>query len=111
MRRSSGAVPTYVSTGARATGTGAISPGLPAGWQPGDIFVMETESAASEPVTAPAGWTDMAVPTGNGISQLGIFWRRAQSGDASPTVADSGNHTSAIISAFRGCKATGSPWN
>lgn len=106
-----GPIPTFVAAGTGASGTGSISPGLPAGWAQNDIFVMLTESGPSEPVTAPAGWTDMNVPTGNGASQLGVFWRRATASESAPTVADSGNHTHAIIMAFRGCITTGSPWD
>lgn len=106
-----GPIPTVVAVGTGSSGTGNITPALPTGWAADDILVLITESSPSEPVTAPTGWTNMGVPTGNGASQMGVFWKRAVSGETAPTVLDSGNHTHGIIIAFRGCITTGSPWN
>lgn len=106
-----GPVPVVVGVGTVSDGAGSTNPGLPSGWRPYDIHVLQTESNAAEPVTAPSGWTDLAIPSGNGASQLGMFWRRAVSGDVAPTIADSGDHTIARIIGIRGCPPTGDPWN
>src|SRR5690349_1204387 len=82
-----GPIPTVYAVGTIASGTGSISPGIPAGTTTNDILILITESSPSEPVTAPAGWTDMGVPTGNGASQLGVFWKRAGASESAPTVA------------------------
>ena len=111
------AVPTFVAAGTFASGTGDIVPGLPAGWAADDIHLLIGEySAVNAPPSAPTGWTaipDCALEAGalatDGCSYA--FWRRAVAGDTAPTVADTINHTSGQIFGFRGCIATGDPWD
>jgi hypothetical protein len=108
-----------VAVGVRAVGTvasgqNAIVPGLPSGWQAGDIHVIVIESE-NEPVPAMAGWSNVGAGIQNlatgSVTALTIRWRRAVGGDTNPTVPDSGNHQIARIIGFTGCPTTGDPWN
>ena len=108
---------TYVGAGAKASGTGSVNPALPTGWQPGDIFLLFCETA-NEPVTAPAGWTQIpSSPQGTGTAggtsatRLTVFWRRATSSETAPTIADPGDHICAAILAFRNVVETSDPWD
>jgi len=107
----------YVGAGAKASGTGAVTPALPTGWQANDIFLLFCETA-NQAVTAPTGWTAVAnSPQGTGTAGgtsstcLTIFWRRATSSETAPTIADPGDHICAGILAFRNVVETGNPWD
>jgi hypothetical protein len=108
---------TYVGAGTKASGTGAVTPALPTGWQANDIFLLFCETA-NEAVTAPTGWTEVAnSPQGTGTAggtsstRLTVFWRRATSSETAPTIADPGDHICAGILAFRNVVETGNPWD
>lgn len=105
----------FRSVGAEATGTAAVVPGLPAGWQEDDILILFVNSA-NEAIATPGGWTEVsASPQGTGTGatagavRLGVFWKRATSGEVAPTVADTGNHTYAVIAAYVDCVDSGDP--
>jgi hypothetical protein len=109
------ALPTYVASGTYAEGTGAIVPGLPAGHTTDDILVLQVETNGNQPASAPSGWTqfpnspqDEAVA--GGIC-LAAFWKRHDGSETAPTVADTGNHQSAFIAAYRGVRNTGNPYD
>jgi hypothetical protein len=109
---SGGALPTVVAVGTIASGTGDITPGLPAGWAVNDIFLVFCESGTADP--APAVPTGYAHVTGSSVSTTGtrltVFWKRATAAESAPLIADTGNHQSARMMAFRGCRTTGNPW-
>lgn len=96
-------VPVVRAVGAVAAGTGAISPGLPAGTVAGDLLVMVAESGgaiaeggATTALTA-AGWTE--APLGSqqkGNTRLTILYKIATGGDAT-TTNDTGDHQLARI--------------
>lgn len=107
------AMPSVVAVGTVASGTGNITPGLPAGWTDDDILILavETENQVASP---PAGWASVnggtvIVATGV-VTRLTVLWRRAVAGDAAPTVTDPGDHAIGRIIAVRGCVAIGNPW-
>lgn len=111
------ALPTYVAEGAVAAGTTGITPGLPAGIATDDILLLYTESQAGQPtsLTSQAGgtWTKfVAQDVGSGAAgtSLGIFWSRYNGTQTAPSVGDSGDHTFGYIEAYRGCVATGDPF-
>jgi hypothetical protein len=102
------------AVGAVASGTGDITPGLPAGWAPGWIHVLVVETS-NELLPFMSGWLNVgagsiSLATGT-VTALVVRWRRAMDGDTDPTVPDSGDHQIARIIGFTGCAATGDPWN
>ncbi len=109
--------PQLRSTGTYVAGTGNVTPGLPSGYQADDIFILYVEfDSTDNPSFSISGWTQIgttirtstASGTGTGFA---MFWKRATSSETAPNVPDTGNHTSAFIQAFKGCKTSGSPIN
>lgn len=108
-------LPTIVAIGSSATGTGAVTPGLPTGHTTNDILLLFVQSD-NETATAPATYTQLGPETGIGTAaaalgtRLSIFWRRDGGSEAAPTVADTGDHTLAVIMGVRGCTTSGDPF-
>jgi hypothetical protein len=102
------ALPTYVATGTFDLTQGDATPGLPAGWQEGDIFIMIVEGGRVYP---PDGWYELPVSPKSASSSTSGFWRRATASETAPTLKDTGDHTFPAIMAFRGCARWGNPWN
>lgn len=108
--------PAWRSAGTFVSGTGAVTPGLPAGWQENDIFLLAVTSVEGDAITTPSGWTQVTgspvFPSASSTgSRLAVFWRRATASESAPNIADSGDHTAAIIHAFSGCRLTGTPFD
>jgi RHS repeat-associated protein len=80
------------AAGAAASATGGdVTPGLPAGWQPNDLFVAVVESRDNVSATMPAGWTLLNQGSGtSGLHRATIFWKFAAAGDTAPTVTHTG---------------------
>jgi hypothetical protein len=79
------------------------------------LFVETANQAAS--LTTAAGFVAVT-SQGTGVAgaaaatMLSLFWCRATSAaQASPVVADSGTRQTAFIMTFRGCIASGNPWD
>lgn len=111
------ATPVYVASGTVASSTGTLTPSLPVGWQPNDIFLLFIETA-NQVVTVPSGWAQVTgSPQGigsagsNTSTRLTVLWRRATTTETAPTLADPGDHILAFIAAYRGCRVSGNPWN
>ena len=72
----------------------------------GDFLLIVTESLSTQDVGAITGYTQMTgspADDGSGAGpRLQVYYRIAQAGDTAPTIADSGNHTSAQIFSFSG---------
>lgn len=109
--------PYFVSAGVARFGTGAIAPDLPLGIQPGDILLLPVETG-NEAVTTPTGFASVAdSPQGTGTPaaatacRLTALWKRAIAGEATPVIADPGDHVIGQILAFRGCIGSGNPWD
>lgn len=108
------AMPAYKSTGTGvefSTTSGNVSP--PSDVAENDIMIMIGESPPSQAIVAPSGWTNMNVPTGNGASQLNVFWKRAGPSEGAVTVAnpDFPNGIRLVIVCIAGCVTSGSPWH
>jgi hypothetical protein len=101
---------TFVAVGTAASGTGNITPGLPADWQENDIFLLFVETA-DQAVSTPSGWTLISYleTTDGPDSRLTAFWKRATSSESDPTISDPGNHAFGVIIALRGCNKSGTP--
>ena len=114
-------VPTFVASGAIASGTGTIAPALPSGLATGDILLLfvETANQASSVSSANGGtWTQVTgSPQGTGTAaaasatRLTVFWSRYNGTQGAPTLADSGDHQIARMIAIRGAVASGNPWD
>jgi hypothetical protein len=108
-------MPTVYAVGTAASGTGAITPGVPAGTTAEDVLVLFVETS-NEAVPAVSGYAEVlgspvSVTTGT-VTRLTVRWHRA-TGDESGTVSvgDPGDHAIARIVGVRGCIATADPWN
>lgn len=97
---------------------GPITPEMPIGWQVDDFLLLAHGTSNSDPnplVAEPAGWTLLGSGIANGIGgrvQLRLYWRRAQSGDAGPTLEDNDDIPQshhAYIVAWSGVSRVGSP--
>ena len=115
--QTAGVVPSLQASGTAAGGTGSVTPSWPT-HQVNDVALLIVETAGGEAATLQDAQGFAAVTGGtfgdnvdiNG-SRLTLFWKRATtSSEASPTVADSGDHTVATIVTFRGVTKTGNPW-
>lgn len=121
---------TYVGAGSVASGTGPITPGLPAGLLPGDLLVLFLETAADNtavangdsnlnPTNNGGTWLSVArnaaspQATGTGTSEVHLtaYYSRYNGTQGPPTTTDSGDHQLARIVAFRGVVAAGVPWD
>lgn len=110
------ALPKFVSAGTMvASTTGTISPGIPPGYQAGDIFLLFMESRVAQSPGSVSGYASVAQSPSNGkgpqSTELTCFWKRASGSESSPSLSVSGNHLVAVILAFRGCVSTGNPWD
>lgn len=95
-----------------ASGSGALSVGAVAGVQADDLILLFCESA-NQAVSTPSGFTEVpGSPSGTGTAgaagavRLTVFYRIATGADSSTSVADSGDHTTAIKLALRGVDTT-----
>jgi len=113
--------PTFVAAGSVASGTGAITPALPAGLQSNDILLLflETANQAISISNQNGGtWTQVTgSPQGYGTAgasnatRLTVFWSRYNGTQGAPTTSDSGNHQAGRIIAIRGATTSGDPCN
>jgi len=104
--------PSFVAAGAVAhAANGNVTPALPAGWISNDIFIATVASLDNIDSTLPAGWTAIDAGTNNGAGfRFTAYWRRAVAGDVAPLVTHAaGSGISAVVVAYRGCIAGGSP--
>lgn len=113
------AIPTVRSVGTVSSGTGAVTPGAPAGTAANDILVLVVETANQNlPTNPPTGWTTCSnLPAGTGTAatatavKLHVFWRRLTGAYTAVSIGDSGNHTVSRIMAIQGCITSGDPWD
>lgn len=107
---------TFVAAGAFAARSNTqltATPALPAGTAQDDILIMsllsrKTASAVTWTIT---DWTSIIKSFNTNDYTQELFWKRALTGEAAPTVTidDAGGGWSATIAGFRGVKLSGSP--
>jgi len=114
-----GSPPTYQAAGALTSSAGQTTVSWPT-HQSGDVAFLIIESANQTiSLATAAGFAQVTnSPQGTGTAggtaatRLAVYWKRAAtSSEASPVVADSGNHQVARIITFRGVIASGNPWD
>lgn len=115
------ALPTVVGAGTVASGSAALTPGLPGSLANGDILILLVSNSTTSTIAATLSDAQSfsAVPSGasysgnfGGIHVFAtLFWRRYDGTGAAPTVADNGEANIARIYAFRGCEPSGNPWD
>ena len=120
-----------MAIGYRAAGTvgtaitdPATSPGMPAGWQAGDLHILIVTSKAATPptVTTPSGWLAPANntitggagtvgATSGGPNRVTLFYREAVAGDTAPAIdlSAAASPTMAVILGFT--KGAGETWD
>lgn len=114
--------PTFVAAGTAGTGSNAnsISPGYPAGIAANDILILtvmirDNAGAATVSTIGDAGFTQFLRRTQRGDLYVYHYWKRATGSESGTTtitfseVAEAGIQHS-VIAAYRGCKATGTPY-
>ena len=110
------AMPVYRGAGAKAAGTGAVTPALPGTIASNDIAILCATTIAGGTVTITANgsissWTAL---TGSPIDvasgeKLYVWWGRYSSGSTGPTVTPGSNHCCAGVAAWYNCITSGSP--
>lgn len=105
-------IPTHVGKGTFTSGTGALSVPPPGSLAADDLLLLVVESA-NEAIATPTGYTQVAnspQSTGTGAAaggvRLAVFYKVTTGSESNVTVADTGNHTTAQIHAFRGVDPT-----
>lgn len=100
--------PSYVGKGAFQSGTTGLTVPVPTGIRNDDMLILIVETA-NQAITAPTGWTEFTnSPQSTGTAaaaggvRLGAYWKIASGAEASVSVADSGDHQTAIMFAVRG---------
>lgn len=108
----------FRSKGAYGVGTTSCTAAAAAGIQDNDILLIVVESsdsttAAGTPNT-PSGWTKLFEETqgggATGVTTLTVFGKRASGAQGDVTIDGVGNHCSASMFAYSGCKTTGDAW-
>lgn len=102
----------FVNKSTFASGTAALTVAAVASVAADDLILLFVESA-NENIATPTGFTQVTnspVSTGTAAAiggvRLAVFYRFATGADTTTSVADSGNHTTAIKMAFRGVHTT-----
>lgn len=93
--------PTFVAMGTPAGGTGAVTPAIPATYAVGDLLILSVNCKRAETLNTPSGWTLVASAVPTADNKLTVFSRIATSGQAAPALNDPGDHTYAVIHAWR----------
>lgn len=112
------AAPTFVAAGSVASGTTGISVSPPSGLLNGDVLLLFIATENQAVATPSPGWaivTDSPQSTGTAgntaATRLSIFWKRTNGSEGVATAADPGDSWVGRMAAFRGCIATGDPWD
>lgn len=104
----------YQGAGAIAyAASGNVTPALPTGWLPSDVWLCFIASLDNVSSTLPAGWTAIDAGTNNGtLLRTTLYWRRAVTGDTAPLVTHAaGSGISAVVVGYRGVTTSASPFN
>jgi hypothetical protein len=113
------AVPTFVAASNMAGVSGGnASVALPSGWQADDIAVLQVMTNAGNTFPTPAGWAVLGTAVNSANQSTAWFWKRLVGGETTPivftiasgTALSASNGLYARTFAFRGCVASGNPF-
>jgi hypothetical protein len=96
---------TFVGAGTPSTGG---TPGLPSGWQPGDLHVLFVLGNGNSGASA-SGYNSVSNATAAFGYDIWMLWRKAAGGDGAPTISVDNSIRTTIIAGFRGTD-TSSPF-
>lgn len=109
--------PVFQAAGAPVASTGPITVAWPA-HEVDDVALLFVETAnQAVTLSTPAGFTEITnqgtgTAGASSATRLTVFWARATStAMASPVVADSGARQTGVILTYRGCIASGNPYD
>jgi len=109
-------IPTWRATGTAASGTGAITVGLPSGMSANDIVILvaSTIAGGSITITSDGSVTPWTAVSGSPIDVTGgeklyVWWGRWSSGTTGPTLTPGSDHIVGRTVAYYRCYAGGSP--
>lgn len=108
------AFPSVRAVGAAQSGVGNVTPTLPTGTAANDILVLFIETGSADTVSTPTGYSiagSSPQSDTTDATKLSIFWKRAASGEAAPTITDPGDHCVAQLIAIKDCVTSGDPFN
>jgi hypothetical protein len=112
------ALPVFRSASAKAAGSGAVTPDLPASMSANDIVILvaTTIAGGSISITNAGSVTTWNAVTGSpqdvtGGEKLYVWWGRFASGTTGPTVTPGGDHCCAATLAYSGCITDGTVIN
>ena len=108
-------IPTVVGVGAGASNAGALTVPYPGGYTAilDDLALSFIETESADVVTPPTNWaviTSSTVSSGT-TTKLWVLWRRLTASEATPSIADAGNHMGGRMIILRGVINTGNPWD
>lgn len=103
------AIPVFVAAGTFQSGTAALTVPPPAGYLAGHLLLLLVESANQAIALPSGGWqevTNSPQSTGTAAAaggvRLAVFWKWAAGVEPSVSIADSGDHTTAVMLAVSG---------
>ena len=104
-----------VSTQTIQSGVGAVAVAWPTHAANDVAFlVAETQESETPTLSTPAGFTlveSVASSNGGVDTRCTVWWKRATTAsEATPTIADPGDHCVATMTVYRNCRTTGNPW-
>lgn len=110
--------PTYIASGTFTATQMACTPVMPS-FVAGDLLLLVAESENEViSLTTANGFVEIpSSPQGAGTAltdpanRIAVYYKRAVGSDSAPVVADSGDHTTCQVHAFRGVRASGNPWD
>lgn len=109
------AIPPFVGAGTFVSGSGSVTPGLPAGLASGDLMIMLLQTANEAVPATPTGYAGEIPGSPQGIgtaatagsTRLTGFYKFAGPSESAVGTGDSGNHQCAVVLAFRDVATSG----
>jgi hypothetical protein len=95
----------FIAAGSQGTGANP-SPGLPAGWQQGDLLVIIAGSTTAYSSTPPSGYVQGAREASAGFGGLAVWWKAAGSSESAPSLTNAATTAVAQMLCYRNVVTT-----